>query len=236
MSNFLSTPSAEEHRRSLEYAAMPDLARAVVEGGNAEKTGERVREAIDGLLGIRREAGQTARSHDSDCAVHNEPAMPAGPCDCGAAPAPRVTPADVEAAIASEHYYTAADGDFACRGQRPMALPDDPLALVLHCTIMTKNGQAVTGTAYCQDANNQDPEAARKSARADAIRQLWPMVIYAERERLAAPPSTKLTPTDVRWAEDLIRQLPADHEGRNSWLLNFGGAAPDARPNARAEA
>lgn len=22
--------------------------------------------------------------HDSDCAVHNEPAYPAGPCDCGA--------------------------------------------------------------------------------------------------------------------------------------------------------
>ena len=21
--------------------------------------------------------------HESDCAVHNEPAMPAGPCDCG---------------------------------------------------------------------------------------------------------------------------------------------------------
>lgn len=21
--------------------------------------------------------------HDSDCAVHNEPALPAGPCDCG---------------------------------------------------------------------------------------------------------------------------------------------------------
>lgn len=26
----------------------------------------------------------------------------------------------------------------------------------------------------------------------------------------------------VRWAEGLIRQLPADHEGRNSWLLNYG--------------
>ena len=24
--------------------------------------------------------------HKSDCAVHNEPAYPAGPCDCGAAP------------------------------------------------------------------------------------------------------------------------------------------------------
>lgn len=26
----------------------------------------------------------------------------------------------------------------------------------------------------------------------------------------------------VRWAELLIRQLPEDHEGRNSWLLNYG--------------
>nr|DAV31709.1 MAG TPA: hypothetical protein [Caudoviricetes sp.] len=25
-----------------------------------------------------------AIQHDSDCAVHNEPAIPAGPCDCGA--------------------------------------------------------------------------------------------------------------------------------------------------------
>lgn len=26
----------------------------------------------------------------------------------------------------------------------------------------------------------------------------------------------------VRWAEGLIRQLPATHDGRNSWLLNYG--------------
>ncbi|MDX4958015.1 hypothetical protein [Delftia acidovorans] len=26
--------------------------------------------------------GSNGCSHDSDCAVHNEPAMPAGPCDC----------------------------------------------------------------------------------------------------------------------------------------------------------
>lgn len=31
----------------------------------------------------------------------------------------------------------------------------------------------------------------------------------------------------LRWAEGLIRQLPADHEGRNSWLLNFGSGEPD---------
>lgn len=26
--------------------------------------------------------------HAADCAVHNDPAMPAGPCDCGVQPAP----------------------------------------------------------------------------------------------------------------------------------------------------
>ena len=39
----------------------------------------------------------------------------------------------------------------------------------------------------------------------------------------------KLTPAEiqsgldrVRWAEGLIKQLPKEHEGRNSWLLNYG--------------
>jgi predicted transcriptional regulator len=26
----------------------------------------------------------------------------------------------------------------------------------------------------------------------------------------------------VKWAEALIKQLPKEHEGRNSWLLNYG--------------
>lgn len=31
--------------------------------------------------------------------------------------------------------------------------------------------------------------------------------------------------TRLDWAEGLIRQLPADHDGRNSWLLNYGVSA-----------
>lgn len=31
----------------------------------------------------------------------------------------------------------------------------------------------------------------------------------------------------VKWAEGLIRQLPLDHDGRNSWLLNYGTADAD---------
>ena len=29
----------------------------------------------------------------------------------------------------------------------------------------------------------------------------------------------------VQWAEALIKQLPEEHEGRNSWLLNYGKAS-----------
>ncbi len=31
----------------------------------------------------------------------------------------------------------------------------------------------------------------------------------------------------VRWAELLIKQLPENHEGRNSWLLNYGSKNGD---------
>lgn len=29
----------------------------------------------------------------------------------------------------------------------------------------------------------------------------------------------------VKWAEGLIKQLPETHDGRNSWLLNYGSEA-----------
>lgn len=52
--------------------------------------------------------------------------------------------------------------------------------------------------------------------------------IAALREQLAVP-SIKLTPHEVqsgldrvRYAELLIRQLPEHHDGRNTWLLNYG--------------
>lgn len=39
----------------------------------------------------------------------------------------------------------------------------------------------------------------------------------------------KLTPAEIqsgqsrqRWAEGLIEQLPTTHDGRNSWLMNYG--------------
>lgn len=53
---------------------------------------------------------------------------------------------------------------------------------------------------------------------------------------LAEAPAIRLTQAEiqcgqdrVRWTQGLIEQLPADHDGRNSWLLNYGlGAEAEA--------
>lgn len=56
--------------------------------------------------------------------------------------------------------------------------------------------------------------------------------------RDAKPNTIPLTPAEiqsgldrVRWAELLIRQLPDKHEGRNSWLLNYGIGSSPPEPN-----
>lgn len=106
--------------------------------------------------------------------------------------APQVTPAMVEATIASEHYFTAAG---AMNGTdwhnvwrvEPGAGYESPLWLVTYCSMVLKNGHIVSGEAYCADPAKFDEETGRIEARKAAINKLWPMVVYAERERLAAP-------------------------------------------------
>ena len=36
-----------------------------------------------------------------------------------------------------------------------------------------------------------------------------------------------------KWAEGLILQLPKDHDGRNSWLLNYGTSEEAQKIRAR---
>ena len=62
---------------------------------------------------------------------------------------------------------------------------------------------------------------------------LWDCPVCVEK-RIAAletrlETAIELTPAEiqskldrVRWAEMLIKQLPEKHDGRNSWLLNYG--------------
>ena len=101
--------------------------------------------------------------------------------------APRVTPADVEANIASEHYFTAGQG---CR--REMQESSPPYRVDLHpslymltfCVLVLGNGFLVTGESACASPENFDAEIGRKIARANAVNRVWPLMGYALKEKL----------------------------------------------------
>jgi hypothetical protein len=100
--------------------------------------------------------------------------------------APRVTPADIEAAIASEHYFTAAQGvsGAALAATAPVAIPRE-LELLTFCVLVMRNGFTVVGKSACASPENFDAELGRKIARQDAINQCWPLLGYELRSRLA---------------------------------------------------
>lgn len=100
--------------------------------------------------------------------------------------APRVTPADIKANIASEHYFTAADGVAAtdtCYGQLGDPGPA-ALALLTFCVLVLRNGFTVTGESACASPENFDPELGRKIAHQNAVQKIWPLMGYALKERL----------------------------------------------------
>jgi hypothetical protein len=116
--------------------------------------------------------------------------------------APRVTPVDIEANIASAHYFTAKDGvigDLFTSG-----LIDDPdghampesLGLLTFCVLVLRNGFTVTGESACASPENFDAEIGRKIARDNAVQKIWPLMGYQLRDELhrraqfAAEPKT----------------------------------------------
>lgn len=105
--------------------------------------------------------------------------------------APRITPADIEANIASEHYFTAADGVLGA--QDDYTLLDTPLALGLltFCVLVLSNGFTVTGESACASPENFDAEVGRKIARANAVNKVWPLMGYELRSKLAVAAEAK---------------------------------------------
>jgi hypothetical protein len=106
--------------------------------------------------------------------------------------APRVTPADIEANIASEHYFTAAQG---VAGRNLCAEDPDgvtglttnsPLHLLTFCVLVLKNGFTVTGESACASPENFDAEVGRKIARTNAVNKIWPLMGYALKNELAS--------------------------------------------------
>lgn len=80
-----------------------------------------------------------------------------------------VTVPAIEAKIAGEEYIN------------PASIPHMTL-----CIMTMANGFAIVGTSAPADPKNFSADYGRQLARADAIRQIWPLEGYLLREQLAA--------------------------------------------------
>ncbi|MBI5334739.1 MAG: hypothetical protein HZB72_09185 [Burkholderiales bacterium] len=107
--------------------------------------------------------------------------------------APRVTPADIEAAIDTEVYFTAQHGvrgaaermELHSRSPGGGALMGS-LGLLTFCVLVLRNGFTVTGESACASADNFDAELGRKIARQNAVAKVSPLLGYELRSKLAA--------------------------------------------------
>lgn len=101
--------------------------------------------------------------------------------------APRVTPADLQANIASEHYFTALDGvdGYYRGGPEAQAVSNArALSLLTFCVLVLKNGFTVTGESACASPENFDAELGKKIARQNAEQKIWPLMGYELKQRL----------------------------------------------------
>ena len=111
--------------------------------------------------------------------------------------APRVTPADIEANIASEHYFTAAHGVEGAMARmelhQRLAEVDTAanhmsvhvnLGLLTFCVLGLRNGFTVTGESACASPENFDAEIGRKIARQNAVAKIWPLLGFSLKQKL----------------------------------------------------
>ena len=102
--------------------------------------------------------------------------------------APRITPADVEANIVGEYYFTAAQGVQAAFGEQDeltrLTGAHGELKLLTFCVLVLKNRFTVTGESACASPENFDAELGRKIARDNAIDKLWSLMGYELKTKL----------------------------------------------------
>ena len=106
---------------------------------------------------------------------------------------PRITPKDIEAVIAQETYFTAAEGflghAWANATDARAIKPPEHLERVTICVLTLRNGYTIVGTSACASPENFDAVIGRKIARQNATQQIWPLLGYALRSVLNAQQS-----------------------------------------------
>lgn len=117
-------------------------------------------------------------------------------------PGARVTPQHIESVIATEHYFTAAQGAIGAHiveydGQEftPQLKYPESLTLLSICVLTLVNGYTVVGTSACAAPENYDRDLGRKIALRNAMEQVWPLEGYLLKQRLAyTPPAPPTEP------------------------------------------
>lgn len=102
--------------------------------------------------------------------------------------APKVTPFEVEAQIRSEFFFTAEQGVLgeSEMGTRPASWTK--LDQVTICVLILRNGTKVVGVNEGPvSRENFSVDLGRRYARQKAIDQVWPMLGYELRSKLAQP-------------------------------------------------
>lgn len=96
----------------------------------------------------------------------------------------RVTPELIESAIQAEFYFTGLQGALG-GGTTPTQDETVALGLLTFCTLVLKNGFTVVGTSACASPENFNADIGRRVAREKAIEQMWPLLGFELKSRLA---------------------------------------------------
>lgn len=98
--------------------------------------------------------------------------------------APRLTPADIDATIVDEYYFTAAQGvGNNCNGYDALGFHDS-LKTLTFCVLILKNGFKVTGQSDCASPENFDAEIGKKIAYQNAREKIWLLEGYLLKDKL----------------------------------------------------
>jgi N4 Gp49/Sf6 Gp66 family protein len=98
------------------------------------------------------------------------------------ATAPRVTLKDIEAAVEAKFLVNGKDliGNIGCSHLAVEALKSLTVGVVV-----LKNGYCIVGTSAPASAENYDKALAERLAYENCLRQIWPLMGFALRERLS---------------------------------------------------
>lgn len=157
--------------------------------------------------------------------------------------APRITPADIEAVIVSEHYFTAGQaGGVVLAGPATLPFGLTPeqsrpaaLDLITICVLILRNGHRIVGVNEGPVSGaNFDAELGHKMARQKAIDQIWPLLGYELRSKLDLIPgglaSASLPGMTVHVGTKAIRAKPMTRQAYNDlrgWTLPAGEKGSD---------